>query len=188
MGALGLAIPRWVLRARAIHSTDQMSGWLLSLTSMLTLSFCSSRDSTSPLTYARISLSPSSSRGTFCPRRSSRSVRENWTDGVLGYLLLPYPFEVCSKELSDVLDLLVHHVEPVDSKPPSDNGHFYAERFCDFGSEDSAAAEFHPAVPFFVGLQLNTWFGEREVVRFESDLVSSSDLASEHLQDPKQVA
>src|SRR3989442_6718965 len=103
IGALGLAIPRWVRRARAIPSTDQMSGWLLSLTSTLTLSFCSSRDSTSSLTYARISLSPSSSRGTFCPRRSSRSVRENWTDGVLGYLLLPYPFEACSEELSDVL-------------------------------------------------------------------------------------
>src|SRR5712664_1761768 len=50
MGALGLAMPRCVLRARAIPSTDQMSGWLLSLTSMLTLSFCSSRVSTSPLT------------------------------------------------------------------------------------------------------------------------------------------
>src|SRR2546422_3976278 len=161
-----------------------MSGWLLSLTSMLTLSFCSSRDSTSPLTYARIWFSPSSSRGTFCPRRSSRSVRENWTDGVLDYLLLPYPFEVCREELSDVFDLLVHHVEPVDSKPPCDYGDFDAEGFGDFGSEYSASPEFHPSVSLLVCLQLNTGLGEWEVVGLEADLVSSGDFAREHLQDP----
>src|SRR6266571_5221323 len=188
MGALGLAMPRWVLRARAIPSTDQMSGWLLSLTSMLTLSFCSSRVSTSPLTYASIWLSPSSARGTFCPRRSSRSVRENWTEGVLAYLLLSYPFEVGCEELSDVLDLLVHHVEPVDSEPPCDYRYFDAEGFCDFWSEYSAAAELHPSVSFLVGLQLNTWLGEGEVVWLEPDLVGPSDLAREHLQDPEEVA
>src|SRR2546422_108450 len=158
-----------------------MSGWLLSLTSMLTLSFCSSRDSTSPLTYASISLSPSSSRGTFCPRRSSRSVRENWTVGVLAYLLFPNPFEVCCEELSDVVDLLVHHVEPVDSKPPCDHGYFDAEGFRDLGSEYSAASEFHPSVSFLVGLQLDTWLGEREVVWLEPDLVRTSDFAGKHL-------
>src|SRR5712691_2417305 len=155
---------------------------------MLTLSFCSSRDSTSPLTQARIWLSPSSSRGTFCPRRSSRSVRENWTEGVLAYLLLSYPFEVCCEELSDVLDLLVHHVEPVDSETPCDYRYFDAEGFCDFGSEYSTAAKFHPTVSFLVGLQLNTGFGEGEVVWLEPDLVSPRDLAGKHLQDPEQVA
>src|SRR5438093_6378790 len=158
-----------------------MSGWLLSFTSMLTLSFCSSRDSTAPLTQARIWLSPSSSRGTFCPRRSSRSARENWTEGVLADLLLPYPFEVRCEELSDVLDLLVHHVEPVDSKPPRDNRYFDAEGFRDLGSEYSAAPEFHPSVSLLVGLQLDTGLGEREIVRFEPDLVSPRDLAGEHL-------
>src|SRR5947209_10436408 len=152
-----------------------MSGWLLSFTSMLTLSFCSSRDSTSPLTQARIWLSPSSSRGTFCPRRSSRSVKENWTEGVLAYLLLSYPFEVCCEELSDVLDLPVHHVEPVDSESPGDHGHFDAERFCDFGPEYSAATEFHPSVALLVRLQLNTRFCEGEIVWFEPDLVSPRD-------------
>src|SRR5437667_4735164 len=157
-----------------------MSGWLLSLTSMLTLSFCSSRDSTSPLTYASIWLSPSSSLGTFCPRRSSRSARENWTEGVLAYLLLSYPFEVGCEELSDILDPLVHHVEPVDSEPPRDYGHFDAEGFCDFGSEYTTAPEFHPSIAFLVGLQLDTGFGEGEIVRFEPDLVSPRDLTGEH--------
>src|SRR5437667_4478236 len=140
-----------------------MSGWLLSLTSMLTLSFCSSRDSTSPLTYAKIWLSPSSSRGTFCPRRSSRSLSENWTEGVLAYLLLSYPFEVSCEELSDVLDLLVHHVEPVDSETPCDYRYFDAERFRYFGSEYSTAAKLHPSVSLLVGLQLDTGFGEGDV-------------------------
>src|SRR5438093_3412727 len=127
-----------------------MSGWLLSFTSMLTLSFCSSRDSTSPLTQARIWLSPSSSRGTFCPRRSSRSARENWTEGVLAHLLLSYPFEVCCEELSDVPDLLVHHVEPVDSKPPCDHAPFAAEALRDIGSDYSSAPEFPASVTFLV--------------------------------------
>src|SRR5439155_26823446 len=126
-------------------------------------------------------LSPSSSRGTFCPRRSSRSARENWTEGVLADLLLSYPFEVRCEKLSDVLDLLVHHVEPVDSKPPRDYGHFDAERFRDFGSEYSAAAEFHPSVSFLVGLQLDTGFGEGEVVWLEPDLVRSRYFTGEHL-------
>src|SRR5712691_6160733 len=150
---------------------------------MLTLSFCSSRDSTSPLTQARIWLSPSSSRGTFCPRRSSRSVRENWTEGVLAYLLLSYPFEVCCEELPDVLDLLAHHVEPVDPEAPRDYRYFDAEGFRDFGSKYSAATEFHPSIAFLVRLQLDARFCEGEVVWLETDLVSSSDLASEHLQD-----
>src|SRR6267378_2112124 len=148
---------------------------------MLTLSFCSSRDSTSPLTKAKISLSPSSSLGTFWPRRSSRSVSENWTAGVLAYLLLSYPFEVRCEELSDVLDLLVHHVEPVYSESPSDYGYLDAEGFCDFGSEYSTAAEFHPAVSFLVGLQLDTGFSEGEVIWLETDLVSTSNFTSKHL-------
>src|SRR6266568_3294609 len=131
---------------------------------------------------------PSSSRGTFCPRRSSRSLSENWTEGVLADLLLSYPFEVCCEELSDVLDLLVHHVEPVDSETPCDYRYFDTERFCDFGSEYSTATEFHPTVSFLVCLQLDTWFGEWEVVWLEPDLVSSCHFTGKHFQNPQQVA
>ena len=78
--SLILPVPSWLRRTRAIPSTDHKSGRLLSLTSIETAS--PSSDSTSPLTYPKISLRPSLSRATAFPRRSSRSVSENCTLGV----------------------------------------------------------------------------------------------------------
>src|SRR5438552_17757778 len=101
-----------------------MSGRLLSLTSMETMS--PSSDSTSPLTKAKISLRPSLSRGTVLPRRPSRSVSENCTLGALAHHLLSNPFKVRSEQLTYILDSPAHHIQPVNPETPREDGDLHA--------------------------------------------------------------
>src|SRR6266705_1017903 len=178
-------VPSWYLRARAIPSTDHMSGRLLSLTSIETVS--PSSDSTSPLTNARISLRPSLSRGTVFPNNLSRSVSENCTLGVLAHRLVPNPVQVRGEQLANILYLTAHHVEPVNPETPSEDRDLDSQRLRHLWTEDSTTPELHPAETLPVRLQLNTWLREREIVGLEPDPVRSSYLPSKHLQYSKQV-
>src|SRR6266516_2692839 len=162
-----------------------MSGRLLSLTSIETAS--PSSDSTSPLTKARISLSPSLSRGTVLPSRPSRSSSENCTLGILAHRLVPNPFQVRGEQLANILDLTMHHVEPVNPETPRQDRDLDAQRLRHFGTEESTTAELHPADTLPVRLQLNTRLREREIVRLEPDPIRPRNLPGKHLQYSKQI-
>src|SRR6266566_3378840 len=178
-------VPSWYLRARAIPSTDQMSGRLLSLTSIETAS--PSSDSTSPLTNARISLRPSTSRGTVLPSNPSRSFRENCTLGILAHRLVPNPVKVRSEQLANILNLTVHHVEPVNPETPRQDRDLDAQRLRYLWTEYSTATKLHPANTLPVRLQLNTRLREREIVRLEPDPIRPRNLPGKHLQYSKQI-
>src|SRR5579864_6839 len=163
-----------------------MSGRLLSLTSIETLS--TSSDSTSPLTNEKISLSPSLSRGTFLPRSSSRSTSENCTLGVLAHRLVSNPFQVWAEQLAKIPYVSAHHEEPVNAETPCKNWNFDPERLGHFRAEYSAPAELHPAEPVTVCLQFYARFCEWEVVRFEPDFVCASHFFCKHFQYAEQVS
>src|SRR5438552_12406437 len=144
-----------------------MSGRLLSLTSIEAAS--PSSDSTSPLTNAKISLRPSTSRGTVLPSNPSRSFRENCTLGILAHRLVPNPFQVRSEQLANILNLTMHHVEPVNPETPSEDRNLDAQRLRHLRTEDSTATKLHPANTLPVRLQLNTRLRKWEVVGLEPD-------------------
>src|SRR6266702_1009123 len=162
-----------------------MSGRLLSLTSIETAS--PSSDSTSPLTKARISLSPSLSRGTVLPSRPSRSSSENCTLGILAHRLVPNPFQVRSEKLANILDLTMHHLEPVNPETPRQDRNLDAQWLRHLWTEDSTTTKLHPATTLPVRLQLHTRLREREIVRLEPDPIRPRNLPSKHLQYSKQV-
>src|SRR5438093_7857164 len=162
-----------------------MSGRLLSLTSIETAS--PSSDSTSPLTNARISLSPSLSRGTVLPSIPSRSVSENCTLGILAHRLVPNPFQVRSEQLANILNLTMHHVQPVNPETPSEDRNLDAQRLRHLRTEDSTTTKLHPANTLPVRLQLNTRLSEREIVRLEPNPIRPRNLPGKHLQNSKQV-
>src|SRR5439155_18073561 len=162
-----------------------MSGRLLSLTSIEAAS--PSSDSTSPLTNAKISLRPSTSRGTVLPSNPSRSFRENCTLGVLAHRLVPNPFQVRSEQLANIPDLTMHHVEPVNPETPRQDRNLDAQRLRHLGTEESTTTKLHPANTLPVGLQLNTRLREREIVRLEPNSIRPRNLPGKHLQYSKQV-
>src|SRR5437879_5300105 len=146
-------------------STHQRSGRFESCNSILSSPVAASTSFTSPLTSgSQASRSFSVARR---PMSRSRSLRKMEIVGMNRRSVLDASgadhLEIGRKEVADVVDLECHHRHAIETQPPRNHGYVDTQRLRHFGTEESGAAELHPAQTGMAHVQFHRWFGEREV-------------------------
>ena len=99
--------------------------------------------------------------------------------GILCHLFFPQPIKVLAKNHPNILNACTHHEETVHAQVPMQSLALLRQVAWLLRAEDSGAAEFYPAVTFFVGAEFYAGFGEWEVVGFEADFVCAGNFHRE---------